>query len=216
MNVDQTFHQSSLGMIDETVEFLVTTMRISANDIKELPSWLRNEVPQVPAYRNNLDRLFDRIAKGRPTGQAPLPHFVLDEEVELHDIQPTWFIGSSGNPLSRTSAPKLPHQLAELGIIPLTRKVYFRGFQYDVAQFGINLYWNWRKPKHDSEQTEVAILQNQQFFMEWHLIFGWTATGRVYQKPGRVLVLDFRKKRYTPPSLRHHEISICDSHLAVI
>lgn len=216
MNCVQTLHQSPLGMVDETLEFLVTTMRISANDIEELPLWLRSEVPPVPAYRNRMDRLFDKIAKGHRPRQGTLPDVGLDEEIELHDRQPSWFIGESGNPLSRTSAPKLPQQLAELGIIPLTRKVYFRGFGRERAHFGINLYWNWRKPKHDSEQVAVAILENQQFFMEWHLKFGWTATAREYQEPGRVLVLDFRRKQYTPPSLRHHEIAINNGHLAVV
>lgn len=192
--------QHSSGLIDESLDYIVTTMRIHESYIDQAPDWLREKAYPLRAIRPRIEWALDRAQREQPVSS--------DRDDLLQDEHPQVFIGTPKVPLLGVAAPKLVRHFAEIGIVPRKRKVIFRGKKHDGRLFDVNLYWNRQNSRNDSAATAEFIDETTEFFLLWQMKYGWSCRGLEFVTDTRVINLFFSDRRWMPPSDRQHEIIV--------
>lgn len=192
-------HHSS-GLIDESLDFIVTTMRIDESYIDQTPAWLQKEVFPFRNVRPRIDWVFDRIKNGGAQTR--------NVEDRVFDENPHIFIGSPKESLHDVAAPKLVRQLAELGIVPHSRKLVFKRKGHNGRIFDLKIFWNKQSSRNDSESVAQFIEETSRFFLEWHLKYGWSVKGIEFVSDVRAINLFFERRRKMLPSERVHEVVV--------
>lgn len=192
----------SSGLIDESLDYILTSLRITESYLGQSPTWLRNEAIPLQNPTPRLDRLFDLI-KGKTSSLPPA-----GSEYAEKDENPEFFIGTKDDYLRNTAAPKLSRQLAELGIVPRRRKLIFRGWSEHGRVFDLNIYWNRRDRKDDSEVSATFIEETSDLFFDWQMRFGWSVKGIEFLTNVRMINLVFTGRHRVLPSERWHEVLI--------
>ncbi len=191
----------SSGLIDGSLDYLVTSLRIDESHFGQAPMWLRDMAYSFQNPQSKIDRLLDQLKEGA-MGRAA--DSIVD--IEERDEHPEFFIGGKRQYLQKSAAPKLPKQLAEIGIVPRKRKLVPRGWSNQGRVFDLNIYWNRQERRNDSEQTASFIEETTNFFFEWQMRFGWSVKGIEFLTSVRKINLIFCKRRSLLPSERWHEI----------
>lgn len=209
----QSTHRSAPGAINSSLDFIVTSFLIPKGDLHQLPDWLQAEIPPLQARKSRLDRIFEKVATGQRLVRDSSSQNL---DFDFFDPNPSYFIGEAESRVTGVTAPKLPRQLAELGIIPVRRKIYLKDFKYGDPRYMINMYWQHRGASHDTDEMSLDIAQSQEFFFEWCCGNTWDVKGIEFNTLTRALVLDFRRRRPTPPSQRQFEVMIEDDCIQAI
>ncbi len=175
-------------------------MRIDESYIDQTPAWLQKEAFPLRNVRPRIDWIFDRIKNGIAESRYA-------EDRKL-DENPQIFIGSANENLPDVAAPKLARQLAELGIVPRSRKLVFRRKEHHGRIFDLKIFWSKQDSKNDTEATAQFIEETSQFFLEWHLKYGWSVKGIEFVSDIRAIDLFFTRRRKMLPSQRVHEVVV--------
>ncbi|MEN9920826.1 MAG: hypothetical protein RL538_719 [Candidatus Parcubacteria bacterium] len=198
MSHGNTRHSS--GLIDESLDYVLTSLRIRESYIGQSPAWLRAEAHQLRNPVPRIDRIFDLI-NGKTETRA-----FQDTEQEARDENPEFFIGTKDSYIQNTAAPKLAWQLAEAGLIPKKRKLIFRGWSERSRIFDLNIYWNHRNRWDDSEVSALFIEETASLFFDWQVRFGWSVKGIEFLTDVRMINLVFTGRHRLLPSERWHEV----------
>ena len=192
----------SSGLVDESLDYLLTSLRINESYLGQAPVWLREMARPLQCPQPKIDRLLDQIKEGAASKIVD----ATDTDFSEKDENPEYFIGREDAYLQKTAAPKLPRQLAVLGIVPRRRKLVFRGWSNHGRVLDLNIYWNRQDRRNDSEQSVSFIEETTEFFFDWQMRFGWSVKGIEFLTSVRKINLVFSGRQSLLPSERWHEI----------
>lgn len=177
-----------LGAVDDSLKDIVTTFRLSASAINELPEWVHSELPK-----------FDR---GRVHQQKTTPE----------PFYGTNFLGTIKHPVQKIWAPRLSVDLAERGIVPQSLRIKFRRVKEESIGYSLKLLWGHQRLE-DSEDCFAKTSQLKALFDTIQMSYAWDVVGSEFVGIRRIL-LSFRGKSDTPPSYRQI-IGIGDNHIVL-
>lgn len=165
-----------LGAIDDSLMDIVTTFRLSASAISELPEWIHSFVPNFDWGRVNQQK----------TNSAP--------------FYGTNFLGTIKHPVQKIWAPRLSIDLAERGIVPQNLRIKIRGLKGDSVAYSLKLLWSHQRLE-DSEDCSAKTARLKAIFDTLQMSYAWDVVGSEFVGIRRIL-LSFRGKSDTPPSYR--------------
>ncbi len=222
--MSQEATDSTCGVIDSTLDYIVMSFMLGKQDIASLPNWLIAEIPTLALKRPKIERLLDNLERENGFAISRHSHNKVDFGASRHSHDPNWeffdpdpqfFIGEKKKRVKSATVPKLPQQLAELGFVPIRRKVYLKDSIEGKPRYILNIYWNRRTISHDTEAVTETIHQNSSFVFEWSVKNSWSIKGLEFNVNSHVILLDFRYRVPTLPSQRQYEIVVINNQLQV-
>lgn len=204
--------QNCRGLVDDTLDFFVTSIQLSAAATKSLPDWIHPQIPK-PRFGPQKRRL-PELEKIRETEtfSAHTEDFNRELDQWLGEFGQT----SSGvhflGPLERASAINLDQDLSLIGIVPRSFSLYIKRIRDDSPTYRLNIRWD-RRPLESSAESFEMIQKYKNLFWELQLQYAWQISGIEFKnshKGYRCVVLDFRGREHIVPSLRWGNVGIKD------